>query len=265
MKIRLSLLMLVLLAVPAARLAVGAAGATPALDQEFVTPPREARPLTYWMWLGTVAPPECITRDLEEFYAKGIVGVLIYPSSLGPVWYPEHKVVLEGKQYRKVETAEYGGKSAPTPFDRMASWSDEWRASVRFAAKEANRIGIDLGVAIGTTAPREFVSNEFGQQELKWSEATFKGPGLFEGDFAGSRDQAKQDRQKATVWRTVSSGHRRLGFPGQTCVEERRRHRPYRKNGCWRESALGCAGGQLDHHAFRPGGLAVRQREKPAH
>jgi hypothetical protein len=36
-------------------------------------------------------------------------------------------------------------------------------------------------VAIGTTAPREFVSNEFEQQELKWSEASFKGSGLFEG------------------------------------------------------------------------------------
>lgn len=160
---------------------VGTQSAVPALVQEFITPPREARPWTYWMWLGTVAPPEAITRDLEEFYAKGIVGVLIYPSSLGPVWYPEHKVVLEGKEYRKVETDKYGGKSAPTPFDRMASWSDEWRASVRFAAKEAGRIGIDLGVAIGTTAPREFVSNEFEQQELKWSEAKFKGPGLFEG------------------------------------------------------------------------------------
>lgn len=159
--------------------AAGNQAAIPALDQEFITPPREAKPWTYWMWLGTVAPPEAITRDLEEFYAKGIVGVLIYSSSLGPVWYPEHKVVLEGKEYRKVETDKYGGKSAPTPFDRMESWSDEWRASVRFAAKEASRIGIDLGVAIGTTAPREFVSNEFEQQELKWSEASFTGPGLF--------------------------------------------------------------------------------------
>jgi hypothetical protein len=153
----------------------------PALDREFTTPPREAKPCIYWMWLGTVALPEAITRDLEEFHEKGIAGVLIYPSSLGPVWYPEHKVVLEGKEYRKVETDEYGGKSAPTPFESMAFWSDECRASIRFAAKEANRIGIDLGVAIGTTAPRESVSNEFGQQELQWSETSFTGPGLFKG------------------------------------------------------------------------------------
>jgi hypothetical protein len=180
MKTRLTLLMLVLLAVPAARVAVGTEGATPTLDQEFATPPREARPWTYWMWLAE-APRECITRDLEEFHAKGIVGVLIYPSSMGPVWYPKHKVVLEGKEYRKVETDEYGGKSAGPSFNRMPSWSDEWRAAVRFAAKEADRIGIDLGLAIGTTAPRELVSNEFGQQQIEWSEASFKGPGRFEG------------------------------------------------------------------------------------
>lgn len=155
--------------------------AVSALDQQFIAPPREAKPYTYWMWLGTEAPPEAITRDLEEFYAKGIVGALIYASSLGPVWYPEHKAVLEGKEYRKVKTDEYGGKSASVPFGRMTFWSDENLAAIRHAAKEANRIGIDLGLAIGTTAPREFVSNEFGQQQLNWSEASFKGPGLFEG------------------------------------------------------------------------------------
>jgi len=163
-----------------ANIGIPTGAAIPSLEQEFATPPREARPWTYWMWLAE-APRECITRDLEEFHAKGIVGALIYPSSMGTVWYPEHKVVLEGKEYRKVKTDEYGGKSAGPSFNRMPAWSDEWRAAVRFAAKEANRLGIDLGVAIGTAAPREFVSNEFGQQQLEWSEASFKGPGLFEG------------------------------------------------------------------------------------
>ncbi len=150
------------------------------LEQQFIKPPREAQQFTYWMWLGTVNPKECITRDLEEFKAKGIVGVLIYPSSLGPVWYPEHKAVLEGKEYRKVKTNEYGGRSAERPSDRIEFWSDENLVALRYAAKEANRLGIDLGVAIGTGAPREYVSNEFSQQVIDWSVATFQGPGLFE-------------------------------------------------------------------------------------
>ena len=193
--------------------------AVPALDQEFLTPPREAKPFTYWMWLGTVAPPEIITRDLQEFYDKGIVGVLIYPSSLGPVWYPEHKVVLEGKEYRKVETDEYGGKSAPTPFERMAFWSDECRASIRYAAKEANRIGIDLGVAISTTAPRELVSNEYEQQQLQWSQASFMGPGLFEGNLPVPEIERSKDARKPPYGDPYHRDIVVLAFPDQPLLK----------------------------------------------
>jgi len=196
MKNRLTLLMLVLLAVPAARVAVGAEGATPTLDQEFATPPREARPYTWWMWLGTVNPPEAITRDLEEFRAKGLVGATIKPSSLGPVWYPDLKVVLEGKKYRKVKTDEYGGKSAERPSGRAEFWGDENLAAIRHAAKEANRLGMDLGLQIGTAAPREFVSNEFSQQVIEWSEASFQGPGVFEGNLPVPEGKAHKKDEK---------------------------------------------------------------------
>jgi hypothetical protein len=170
--------------------------AIPNLDQEFVTPPRDSRPYTYWMWLGTTNPPETITRDLEEFRAKGIVGVLIYPSSLGPVWYPEHKVVLEGKEYRKVKTDEYGGKSAERPDGRAEFWSDENLVAIRHAAKETNRLGLDLGVAIGTGAPREYLGNEFSQQVIDWSAASFEGPGLFEGTLPTPKGRGKKEGDK---------------------------------------------------------------------
>jgi hypothetical protein len=178
---RLALLMAVRFAIPMATATFGAEGATPTLEQNFVTPPREASPYTWWMWLGALNPPEAITRDLEEFHAKGLVGVTIKSSSLGPVWYPEHKVVLEGKEYRKVKTDEYGGKSAERPPGRVEFWSDENLVAIRHAAKEANRLGIDLGLQISTSAPREFLSNEYAQQIIDWTAASFKGPGLFEG------------------------------------------------------------------------------------
>ena len=169
--------------------------AVPSLDQQFITPPREARPGTWWMWLGTMNPPEAITRDLEEFRAKGLVSVTIKPSSLGPVWYPEHKVVLEGKEYRKVKTDEYGGKSAERPDGRAEFWSDENLVAIRHAAKEANRLGLDLGLQIGTGAPRELMSNEFAQQVIEWSEASFKGPGLFEATLPIPKGKAKRDKE----------------------------------------------------------------------
>ena len=188
------------------------------LDQEFATPPREARPYVYWMWVAD-APRECITRDLEEFHAKGIVGVLIYPSSMGPIWYPEHKVVLEGKEYRKVKTDEYGGKSDGPSFNRMTAWSDEWRAAVRFAAKEASRIGIDLGVAIGTIAPREFVSNEFGQQQIEWSEASFEGPRLFEGTLPVPKIKQSKSSDKPLYGASYHRDIVVLAFPDKPLVK----------------------------------------------
>ena len=185
--------MLPLLWLPFSQADQSASTGIPNLDQEFVTPPREARPYTYWMWLGTTNPPEAITRDLEEFRDKGIVGVLIYPSSLGPVWYPEHKVVLEGKEYVKVKTDEYGGKSAERPEGRAEFWSDENIVALRHAAKEANRLGLDLGVAIGTGAPREYLGNEFSQQVIDWSVASFQGPGLFEGTLPTPKGKGKKE------------------------------------------------------------------------
>ena len=192
--------------------------AIPSLDQEFATPPREARPYTYWMWVAD-APRECITRDLEEFHARGIVGALIYSSSMGPIWYPEHKVVLEGKEYRKVETDEYGGKSTGSDFDKMPSWSDEWRAAVRFAAKEANRIGIDLGLAISTSAPRELVSNEFGQQQIEWSEASFEGPGLFEGTLPVPKITDSKHSKKSSYGDPYHRDIVVLAFPDKPLVK----------------------------------------------
>ena len=210
-------ILLVVLAVSAARVALGAEGAAPTLDPEFVTPPREARPYTYWMWVAD-APRACITRDLEEFHAKGIAGALIYSSSMGPIWYPEHKVVLEGKEYRKVETDEYGGKSAGSGIKQMPAWSDEWRAAVRFAAKEASRIGIDLGLAISTSAPRERVSNEFGQQQIKWSEASFEGPGRFEGTLPGPKITENKHSKKSSYGAPYHRDIVVLAFPNKPLV-----------------------------------------------
>jgi hypothetical protein len=170
------------------------------------------------MWVAD-APRECITRDLEEFHARGIVGALIYSSSMGPIWYPEHKVVLEGKEYRKVETDEYGGKSTGSDFDKMPSWSDEWRAAVRFAAKEANRIGIDLGLAISTSAPRELVSNEFGQQQIEWSEASFEGPGLFEGTLPVPKITDSKHSKKSSYGDPYHRDIVVLAFPDKPLVK----------------------------------------------
>jgi len=45
------------------------------LDQGFANPPASAKPRVYWFWLFNRVDKAGITRDLEQFKAKGISGV----------------------------------------------------------------------------------------------------------------------------------------------------------------------------------------------
>lgn len=155
-----------------------AASSAESLDQAFVSPPRDAKPLVFWMWLGTAMPHEALTRDLEEMKAKGIVGAIVYPSTAGRIWRPESKMVWAGKGFEKVATDDYkGAKSEGIPGDKLPVWSERWRQAIRHAAKESARLDLDLCVAVGTTAPRTVITPADGQKSLKWTQTAFKGPG----------------------------------------------------------------------------------------
>ena len=153
-----------------------------ALDELFESPPRDAKPWVYWMWLGTAMPPEALTRDLEEMHAKGIVGAMVYQSSAGTIWRGGDKMVLGDKEWKKVSTDDYkGAKAEGIPGDKLTWWMPAWRASIRHAAKECNRLGIDLCIALGTTGPRTAIGPQDGQQSLEWTVTPFSGPGPFSG------------------------------------------------------------------------------------
>src|SRR4051794_28410412 len=51
------------------------------LRQAFVHPPASAKPGCYWWWLDGRVNKFAITRDLEEFAAKGIGEVLLVNSA----------------------------------------------------------------------------------------------------------------------------------------------------------------------------------------
>ena len=147
------------------------------LDEAFAHPSRDARPLVFWMWLGTAMPFETLTRDLEEMKAKGIVGAIVYPSTGGTVWHPESKMVLNGKAFEKVSTDDYAGaKAESVPGEKLPIWSPKWREAIRFAAKESARLGLDLCVAVGTGAPRTVIAPADGQKTLEWTTAKCAGP-----------------------------------------------------------------------------------------
>ena len=128
------------------------------LEQGFISPPRSARPNVMWWWLNSNISKEGITRDLEEMNKKGIGGALIFDAAPVDRWRPKN-----------VEPAPIG-----PPF-----MSEKWRELFRYAIKEASRLNIELGVSMtsGFNAGGPWVTPEYGQQEIVWSETILKGQG----------------------------------------------------------------------------------------
>ncbi len=121
------------------------------LDQGFTSPPNEARPNVMWWWLNSSISEKGITRDLEEMARQGIGGALIFDAAPVDRWKP-----------KDVAPAPVG-----PPF-----MSKRWRELFRHAIKESDRLGIELGVSItsGFNAGGPWVTPEYGQQEIVWSE-----------------------------------------------------------------------------------------------
>src|SRR3982751_4589245 len=60
------------------------------LASNFINPPQAAKSACYWWWFNARVDHEGITRDMEEFKAKGITEVVMINSSggLGGIPYP---------------------------------------------------------------------------------------------------------------------------------------------------------------------------------
>jgi hypothetical protein len=121
------------------------------LEQKFISPPKEARPDVIWWWLNSFIDEEGINNDLEEMKKQGIGGALIFDAAPVDRWKPKN-----------VDPAPVG-----PPF-----MSNQWRKLFRHAIKEADRLDIELGVSLtsGFNAGGPWVTPEFGQQEIVWSE-----------------------------------------------------------------------------------------------
>lgn len=132
----------------ALHLAAGMAVAQPALDAGFRSPPASAKPHTWWHWMnGNVSKPG-ITADLEAMKAAGLGGAQIFNPSEG---------IPEG----------------PVKYN-----SPEWRGLVKFAAEEADRLGIELcfhNCAGWSSSGGPWVTPENAMQKVVVSEVKVKG------------------------------------------------------------------------------------------
>src|SRR3972149_11738641 len=120
------------------------------LAMDFVGPPDSAKPRVYWWWLNSRVSKEGITRDLEQYRAKGIGGVLLFDA---------------------------GMPAGPMP-SGPRFMSPEWLDMVKHALLEADRLGIEVSINLcsGWDAGGPWITPEFAAKPVVTSEPGLKGP-----------------------------------------------------------------------------------------
>jgi len=132
------------------------------LEQDFNSPPRDARLRAYWWWINGNVTREAITRDLEEMKAKGFGGALICDA--------------DGSSQEGNDRAPHG----PTFF------SPEWRELYKHTLREADRLGLEMSLNIqsGWNLGGPMVKPEDAPKKLVWTETRVKGGAPFDGKLA---------------------------------------------------------------------------------
>ena len=148
--------MLVAAGVIAFMLWAGRVLAAPAmpLEQGFAQPPDAAKPHTWWHWMNGNISEDGITRDLQEMKRVGLGGAQIFD-------------VTDG-----------------IPAGPVKYMSDQWRAMVKHAAQEADRLGLELCIhncAGWSSSGGPWITPEHAMQMVVVSEERVAGPARFDG------------------------------------------------------------------------------------
>ena len=122
------------------------------LRNSFISPPDYAKPRVYWWWLFNRIDKAGITRDLEQFKAKGISGVNLICT---------------------------GGYAGVKPLPGVKYQSPDWWELFRFAIKEAKRLNIEVGFNLsagGWTMEGPWVTPDNAMKKVVQSELKITGP-----------------------------------------------------------------------------------------
>ncbi|HTI97831.1 MAG TPA: glycosyl hydrolase, partial [Dongiaceae bacterium] len=137
--------------------ASAAVGAEGSLEQNFAVPPDSAKPRVYWFWIYNRVDKAGITRDLEEFKAKGISGVNLICN---------------------------GGYAGAAPLPGVTYQSPEWWDLFRYAVKEAKRLHIELGFNLsagGWVMCGPWVTPDNAMKKVVQADLNVAGPQNFSG------------------------------------------------------------------------------------
>ncbi len=130
------------------------------LEKNFKQPPDFAKPRIWWHWMNGNVTKEGITADLEWMHRVGIAGMQVFDGNLGTPQFVDHRLVWM------------------TP---------EWKAALRHAGSEADRLGLEMAMAASggwseTAGP--WVKPEEAMKKVVWSETHVQGPQRFTGTLA---------------------------------------------------------------------------------
>jgi len=123
------------------------------LKAGFENPPKSAKPLTWWHWMNGNVSKDRITADLEAMKRVGIHGAQLFNVNLG----------------HPAGTATY--------------LEAEWLELFKFAAEEAERLGLELAFHNGpgwSSSGGPWVTPEMAMQEVVFSEVQHSGGKLIE-------------------------------------------------------------------------------------
>ncbi|MCC7376462.1 MAG: hypothetical protein IT581_17515 [Verrucomicrobiales bacterium] len=131
-----------------------AATTTNELASRFDHPPHAAKPWVYWFWMDGNVSREGITADLEAMREVGLGGVILMEVDVG------------------------------IPRGPKRFMSQEWRSLFRHAAREAERLGLEITLNAGpgwTGSGGPWVKPEQSMQHLVASSLSVNGPSSFTG------------------------------------------------------------------------------------
>lgn len=133
---------------------------TDSVEAQFRDPPQSARPRVWWHWMNGNVTEDGIAKDMEWMQRIGIGGLQNFDVNL--------------------QTPQIVEK-------RLAYMTPEWKQAFNFAAKEAERRGLELAIAASpgfseTGGP--WVPETDGLKKLVWSETTLQGGVRFDRKLA---------------------------------------------------------------------------------
>lgn len=127
------------------------------LESQFRDPPQSARPRVWWHWMNGNISKDGIAKDMAWMKRVGIGGLQNFDANL---------------------------KTPQIVDKRLVYMTPEWKDAFRFAASEADRLGLELAIAASpgwseTGGP--WVRPEDGLKKLVWSETLARGGTRFAG------------------------------------------------------------------------------------